>query len=262
MPAAQLYIAGAVATVKTGAAYFARNENKKAAKKQGAILTAAQNEAIKQQQEQQALAVEQQQPYSQFGKQNLASLQGYLTPEGQSAYLENSPIFQAALKQNQQQLEKQAAVRGRTGAGDVKQSYVNNYLATAMPYLQMQGQNLFNAVGVGQNASSNLSNLYARQGMTAEEQQQALGNIGAGQVGAIQRASNQFYSDAAAAAGEFGQSAGSMGGATGGSSGEAKSAPSTGTGGSIGAFGGYRPQDAQNPTSYYQGQGISSIYKG
>jgi len=174
MPAAELIIGGIDATVKTGASYYSKKKNEKAVKKQAAILTAAQNEAIKQQREQQALAVEQQQPYSQFGKQNMASLQNYLTPEGQYAYLENSPIFQAALQQNQRQLEKQAAIRGRTGAGDVKQSYVNNYLATAMPYLQMQGQNLFNAAGIGQNAAGNLSNLYARQGQTAEEQQQAL----------------------------------------------------------------------------------------
>jgi len=260
MPAA-LIIAGAVATAKTGASYYAKKQNEKTAKKAGEALTAAETEAIKQQQEQQALAVEQQKPYSAIGASALPQLQNLLTPEGQAAYVgESNPLFQAALANLNKQTAQQSAVRGRTGAGDTKQNYLQNWQAAAMPYIQNQQNALFNAAGIGQNAAGNMTGLYAQQGRTVEEQQQALGNIKAGQLNALQKAKNQFYGDAVAAASEFGQTASSMygGGMMKGGGGGA----SSGMGGLSGSLGGTGQQGIynQNPNDYYNG--ISSIYKG
>lgn len=99
-------------------------------------------------------------PYSEFGQQNLAPLQQMLTPQGQADYLsQNNPLFQAALENANRQTTMNAAIRGRTGAGDTQLNYLKNWQATAMPLIQNQQSALFNAAGIGQTAGSQRAQL-------------------------------------------------------------------------------------------------------
>lgn len=128
------------------------------------------------------------QPFTQFGGGVLPQIQNLLTPEGQVAYLgESNPLFQAALANLNKQTSQQAAIRGRTGAGDTKQNYLQNWQAAAMPYLQNQQNMLFNAAGLGQSSAAGQAN----QSMIAGQNiGNTLTDIGAARAGGIVGAAN------------------------------------------------------------------------
>jgi len=128
------------------------------------------------------------QPFTQFGGGVLPQLQNLLTPEGQAAYAsESNPLFQAALANLNKQTTQQAAVRGRAGAGDTKQNYLQNWQAAAMPYLQNQQNMLFNAAGIGQASAAGQAN----QSMVAGQNiGNTLTDIGAARAGGVVGAAN------------------------------------------------------------------------
>ena len=128
------------------------------------------------------------QPFTKFGGGVLPQIQNLLTPEGQAAYVgENNPLFQAALANLNKQTAQQAAIRGRTGAGDTKQNYLQNWQAAAMPYLQNQQNMLFNAAGLGQSSAAGQAN----QSMIAGQNiGNTLTDIGAARAGGIVGAAN------------------------------------------------------------------------
>lgn len=128
------------------------------------------------------------QPFTKFGGGVLPQIQSLLTPEGQAAYVgENNPLFQAALANLNKQTSQQAAIRGRTGAGDTKQNYLQNWQAAAMPYLQNQQNMLFNAAGLGQSSAAGQAN----QSMIAGQNiGNTLTDIGAARAGGIVGAAN------------------------------------------------------------------------
>jgi hypothetical protein len=113
----------------------------------------------------------------------LPQLQNILTPEGQVAYAsESNPLFQAALANLNKQTTQQAAIRGRTGAGDTKQNYLQNWQAAAMPYLQNQQNMLFNAAGIGQASAAGQAN---QSMMAGQNIGNTLTEIGAARAGGI-----------------------------------------------------------------------------
>ena len=94
------------------------------------------------------------QPFREFGAGQLDQLQALLSPQGQADYLTSNPLFANALDSVNRATMNSQAARGRLGAGDTLEALQSNYLTTALPFLQNQQSNLFNAVGMGQNASA------------------------------------------------------------------------------------------------------------
>lgn len=98
------------------------------------------------------------QPYAQFGQSQLTPLAQIISPQGQVDYLENNPIFQASLKNMNEQVLNNAAVRGRLNAGDTRQRFADNFQAAALPLLSYQSNNLFNAANMGQASAAGQAN--------------------------------------------------------------------------------------------------------
>lgn len=98
-------------------------------------------------------------PYAKVGTDNLSGYQQMLTPEGQAAYLGNNPLFKAALGETNRMTGIAAAIRGRSAAGDTEATYLRNWQATALPFLQNQQSQLFNAVNFGYGAAGNQANI-------------------------------------------------------------------------------------------------------
>lgn len=98
------------------------------------------------------------QPYAQFGQQQLTPLAQMISPQGQVDYLQNSPIFQASLRNMNDQVLNNAAVRGRLNAGDTRQRFADNFQAAALPLLSYQTNNLFNAAQLGQASAAGQAN--------------------------------------------------------------------------------------------------------
>jgi len=129
---------------------------------------------------------EDQQPFTKFGAGALPALSQFITPEGQASYLsQNNPFFKAALENLNKQTLNNAAVRGRLGAGDTKQSFFNNFQAAALPYLNFQGNTLFNAANLGQAAASGQAANSLQSGQIIGNNLTGIGNAqAAGIVGA------------------------------------------------------------------------------
>lgn len=203
MPIGKIIGAGAEATINTAASYYASKKNQKAVNKSADQLRLAEENAIARRAEQQQLAEGQLSPYSNFGISTLPELANMNTQQGQIDYLQNSPIFQASLKNMNDQVLNNAAVRGRLNAGDTRQRFADNFQAAALPLLSYQSNNLFNAAQLGAGASGQLSSVYTNYGNTQAEGEQTLGNINAGQIMGVQGAKNKFYQDAIAAHSKF-----------------------------------------------------------
>ncbi len=97
-------------------------------------------------------------PYEQFGVAQLTPLAQMISPQGQIDYLQNNPIFQASLKNMNEQVLNNAAVRGRLNAGDTRQRFADNFQAAALPLLNYQTNNLFNAAQLGQASAAGQAN--------------------------------------------------------------------------------------------------------
>lgn len=155
-----------------------------AAKDAANIQAQAGSEAIAAGKEASAIARADQQPFTQFGASNIPALQALLTPDGQQSFLQNSPIFQAALKNANTATVGNAAVRGRLNSGDTQARLAQNYTATALPFLQQQQSSLFNALQLGQAAASGQAANTLQTGANAQNLITDIGAArGAGLVG-------------------------------------------------------------------------------
>lgn len=167
---------------------YSGNEQSKAAQKAAETQVLAGQTAIEEAKAAREQSRADLQPFTQFGGGVLPKIQNLLTPEGQVAYLgENNPLFQAALANLNKQTTQQAAARGRTGAGDTKQNYLQNWQAAAMPYLQNQQNMLFNAAGIGQASAAGQAN---QSMMAGQNIGNTLTDIGAARAGGIVGAAN------------------------------------------------------------------------
>lgn len=146
MPAAAIIGAAVV-----GGAVYSGNQQSKAARAAARAQEASGKLSIEEARAAREQSRADLQPFTKFGGGVLPQLQSLLTPEGQAAYVgENNPLFQASLASLNKQTSQQSVIRGRTGAGDTKQDYLQNWQAAAMPYLQNQQNTLLNAAGLGQ----------------------------------------------------------------------------------------------------------------
>lgn len=147
----------------------------KAAKQASKTQAQALDKSIDFQRESRDLAIDRIDPAVEFGFSQINPLTQLLTSQGQANYLQNNPLFDAALDSiNKATLNNQAA-RGKLGSGGTLNALQNNYLSTALPFLNNQQNALFNAVNLGTNAASgqantinstgaNISNLLGQQG--------------------------------------------------------------------------------------------------
>lgn len=117
-------------------------------------------------------------PFQQLGQQGLDQASFLTDPNAQFDFLQNNPLFQSALEQNQNAtsnaqdaLFKTAAARGRLSAGDTLQQVqdlgqqsANNLLLQATPLIADQKNSIGNLLNIGQNIASNQGNLLTGQG--------------------------------------------------------------------------------------------------
>lgn len=135
------------------------------------------------------------QPYSQFGQNQLTPLAQMLTSQGQSDYLQNSPIFQASLKNMNEQVLNNAAVRGRLNAGDTRQRFFDNFQAAALPLLSYQSNNLFNAAQLGQASAAGQANNSLTTSANIGNTLTGIGNAQAAGLIGRANAQSQFAND-------------------------------------------------------------------
>lgn len=137
-------------------------------------------------------------PFREFGQAQLDPLSQLLSAQGQAAYLQDNPLFQNILDSVNRQTMLTQAARGRLGSGGTLESLQSNYLMQALPFLQNQQQNLFQAANMGQTSAAGVGNIL-----------QNIGNVqGAGEMA---RVSNQGVGTQAAV--QLGAAAlGAMGG--------------------------------------------------
>lgn len=76
--------------------------------------------------------------------QALSPLQALATGEGQLSYLQNNPMFQAAIGSSSEQLKRNAALQGKFGSGGLVNDLFQNYLAQGETFIgnQFNRQNL------------------------------------------------------------------------------------------------------------------------
>lgn len=141
-----------------GSLYSGRKQAK-AAEHSANLQAESAKQAIEAEQQAREVSRQDLMPFTQFGSSNIPALQQFLTPEGQAGYLnENNPLFKAAMANLNTQTAQQAAIRGRVGAGDTRQNYLQNWQAAALPLLQNQQNALFNAVNLGQSSAAGQAN--------------------------------------------------------------------------------------------------------
>ncbi len=186
-------VAAAVAVV-AASAYSANRQASaasKAARAQGQAGQASIEEAIAaREQSRQDLM-----PYAQFGQQSLTPLANMLTHQGQSDYLQNNPIFQASQKNMNEQVLNNAAVRGRLNAGDTRQRFFENFQAAALPLLNFQTNNLFNAANMGQASAAGQANNSLTTSANIGNTLTGIGNAQAAGLIGRANAQSQFASD-------------------------------------------------------------------
>lgn len=132
-------------------------------------------------------------PFREFGQTAIDPLQELLTPEGQVQYLQNNPIFDAALDRvNQATLNRQSA-RGKLGSGGTLEALQNNFLATGQSFIQPQINNLMSALNTGQASAAGQANLTQQTGGQIANQLGQIGDVqAAGIVGAQNARTNAF----------------------------------------------------------------------
>lgn len=149
-------ITGSLAAVGLlgGAQVFGANKAANAADKAANLQAQSGRDAIQANKEALQIAREDSQPFRQFGSDQIPALQALLTQQGQADYLNNSPIFQAALKSAQTSFQGSQAARGMLSSGGTVKGLFDRYTSTALPFLQDQKQSLFNALQLGQSAAA------------------------------------------------------------------------------------------------------------
>lgn len=133
------------------------------------------------------------QPFTQFGSSQLTPLAQMISPQGQIDYLQNNPIFQASLKNMNNQVLNNAAVRGRLNSGDTRQRFADNFQAAALPLLSYQTNNIFNAAQLGQSSAAGQANSSLTTGANIGNTLTDIGNArAAGLVGAANAKGNML----------------------------------------------------------------------
>ena len=168
-----------------------------AAKNASRTQAQAMDKAIHLQRETRDLAREDLAPFRDFGAGQINPLLELLTPQGQTNYVQANPLFEAALDSVNKATMANQAARGKLGSGGTLAALQNNYMSTAMPFINSQQNALFNAVNMGQSSAAGQANTAMN---TGNQVSALLGNAGDAQAAGIIGANNawqQAYNNAA-----------------------------------------------------------------
>lgn len=97
------------------------------------------------------------QPYTNLGTQNIGGLQSLI--DNPLGYLQNNPMFDAALNSANVQSGRSAALDGKFNSGGMVNSLFQNYLATGDNMINSQYNRLLNPVQMGYGAQLNSTNI-------------------------------------------------------------------------------------------------------
>lgn len=115
------------------------------------------------------------QPYVDLGASQIEPLQGLLTTQGQMDYLNNNPMFQAAIDNSNRAIAARAAAGGKVNAGGTTNQLFQNYLAQGNDFINSQYNRLAPIVSLGNNNTmtqagntidlgNNIANIFGNQG--------------------------------------------------------------------------------------------------
>lgn len=124
-------------------------------------------------------------PFKDFGAGQINPLSDILTSQGQYDYLAGNPLFDLMMDKSNQATFANQAARGKLGSGGTLTALQDNFMISALPLLQNQQNQLFNAVNLGQSAAAGQANTALQQGNNLANITTQKGNaIAAGEVGA------------------------------------------------------------------------------
>lgn len=122
-------------------------------------------------------------PFTQFGSNFMPFYTGLLNPQNQANYLQNNPMFQAAMEKSNTGLKNTLGFQGKRG--DLANAITQNYMATGNQYTQQALNNLLQPIQISQaSAAGQAANTGANMGavnqlLTGIGNAQAAGGIGA-----------------------------------------------------------------------------------
>ena len=167
-----------------------------AASQAAQLQGASADKAIALQRESRDLARADLAPFVEFGQGNMDALSLLLTGQGQADYLQSNPLFDLALDRTNKASLSSNAAQGLLNSGNTLNELNNNALLTAMPLLQNQQNQLFNAVNMGQSSAAGQANTALATGNSLADLTAQKGNIQAsgivGSQGAQQAAFNNL----------------------------------------------------------------------
>jgi len=115
-------------------------------------------------------------PYRQLGQQNIQGLQSLI--DNPMGYLQNNPMFDAALNSANVQSGNQAALSGKFNSGGMVNSLFQNYLATGDNLINSQYNRLLSPIQMGQASAANQAAM-SSGAITGGANAQAAGLMGA-----------------------------------------------------------------------------------
>lgn len=131
------------------------------------------------------------QPYQAVGQQGL-DLSSFLTdPNQQYQFLQNNPLFQAALNNANTSTMNLAAAKGRLSAGDTLQQLSQNVLLSASPLINQRSQNIMQLLGLGANVAGTQAGTETAGAANIADLITSSGAVGAGGVAGAANAQTQ-----------------------------------------------------------------------
>jgi len=123
-------------------------------------------------------------PFSNLGQQGVDLAQSFGDPQADFQFLQDNPLFQAALNNANRDTNAFAAAGGRLNAGDTLQQLSNNTLLSAAPLLSRRDQQTRDLLGFGLNTAAQKANISQGTGTTLADILTSIGATeGAGIVG-------------------------------------------------------------------------------
>lgn len=179
----------AVTTATIAATAYSAYSNKEAARKASQAQGRAADSAGAAQERQYLQARDDLMPFANLGRSQVGPLSEMLTAQGQYDYLQSNPLFNLALERADRQSNNAFLSQGLTG--DARQALADNTMMTALPFLEHQTNNLFNAVNVGQASSAGQANAALAHGNNLSNLALQKGNVNAAGIVAQNNAYNQ-----------------------------------------------------------------------
>lgn len=130
-------------------------------------------------------------PYTQAGTNLLPFYQMLLNPQNQANYLQNNPMFQAAIEKSNTGFKNTLGFQGKRG--DLQNAITQNYMATGQSYVNNALNNLLQPIQMGQSSAAGQANSALTSGQQIGDAMTGIGNArAAGIVGAGNAQANTF----------------------------------------------------------------------